>query len=98
MDMSEEPGTCSECGSLEFLRAKWVSGRTGARTLCERCVPAFLASKARPPARPAACAPAECAAWLFDPGRSLTRDEAERIYPGQLHPRYGEPLSQDGGG
>ena len=80
------------------MRAKWVSGRTGARTICERCYPAFLASKARTPGGEAASDP-ELVSWVASlaflghgEGRRLTQDEARAAFPGvPISADYGKP-------
>jgi len=92
--MARDPGgACVVCGWVDWLKATWVVGRG---TICSRCLSA-------PPPRHHQNGTLMGASFerglnaavqrTIDEttGRRLGRDEAERLYPGRLHPHYGEP-------
>jgi hypothetical protein len=96
MAASPEPGTCASCGSDSWVRSVYRHGRT----ICERCVPAVLASKGLAPSVQAPADQGDIVSWVASlaflghgAGRRLTRSEAETLYPGRLSAHYGEPIT-----
>ena len=80
-----DSGYCARCGNADWVRATWVDGET----ICERCLPPPAPHRWQRPGIGDLAAVAEPSCALL--GRRLTRDEAERLYPGRLSPDYGEP-------
>jgi len=85
-----DSGECSRCGTYAWTRATWVEAEG---TVCARCLPPPRRRRHEEESEDSympAVTPKPCD---HAAGRRLSKQEAERAYPGRVSPDYGAPWS-----